>query len=47
MSKFSMIVDLTIEDSPDGSILVGHGLCPSRTQIDDAEARVNQSCLGP
>ena len=47
MSKFSMIVDLAIEDSPNGSIFVGHRLSPCGTQIDDAETRVNQGCFGP
>src|SRR5262245_42020923 len=45
--EISMVVNLAVEDGPDGPILICHRLSSSRRQVDDAEACVDQSCPRP
>src|SRR5439155_2933665 len=37
-----VVVDLTIEDNPDGFVLVGHWLSGSSAEVDDRKAAVRQ-----
>jgi len=49
-TEFAVIVDLAIEDSsdrPDSSVFVCHRLRSGWRQVNDAEARINESCLRP
>src|SRR5262249_27109938 len=41
-AQSQVVVDLAVEDDPDGFILVGHWLGGSSTEIDDGEATVRQ-----
>jgi hypothetical protein len=46
---FLKVVNLTVECNPDGLIFVGHGLLPSRREIDHAQslmAKPHRHCRG-
>ena len=47
MPEFAVVVDLAIEDGPDGSVCVRHRLRSGWRQVDDAQARVNERGLRP
>jgi len=43
LSMCAMVVDFTIEDNPDRSILVGHRLVAGRRQVNDREAAESEA----
>jgi hypothetical protein len=42
-----MVVDLPIQDCPDGSCLIREGLVSLRREIDDLQSCVDESRVGP